>query len=80
MPRSREHTGVCVLRITREPAGLVVHLTSRVDVNDASGEAHATVVGLDEGVAAVRRFLEDFRLECTPDPARLDLSWEPVDG
>jgi hypothetical protein len=80
MPRSPEHTGVCVLRITREPAGLVVHMTSRVDVNDASGESRATVVGLDQGVAAVRRFLEDFRLEGAPGPAHLDRRQGPVDG
>ena len=73
MPRSPEPVGVCVLRITRGPAGLVVDVTSRLDVEAGSGESRATVTGLDQGVAVVRRFLEDFRQgDASGPPARPD--------
>jgi hypothetical protein len=66
MPRSPATTGVCVVRVTHEPAGLVVHLTSRLDVEDASGESRATVGSIDQGVALVRRFLEEYRRTTKP--------------
>lgn len=68
MPRSPATAGVCVVRITHGPAGLVVHVTSRLDVEDASGETRTTAAGIDQGVALVRSFLEEYRRSTAPAP------------
>lgn len=61
MPRLPEPRGVCVVRVTREPTGLMLHVLSRLDVNDSSGQAEAIELDIERGLDLVRQFLEDFR-------------------
>lgn len=38
MPRAPEPRGVCIIRASREPTGLVLHIVTRVDIFDTAGE------------------------------------------
>lgn len=66
MSRSPEPRGVCVVRVRREPFGLVLHVTSRPDVEDVFREVEATATDVDHAVELVHRFLQEFA-DPTPD-------------
>lgn len=58
-PRSK---GVCVVTITRQPAGLVIALVARPDVENMARQKSQTVTTIDEAVDALREFLNLFTL------------------
>jgi hypothetical protein len=60
MQRNPDPRGVCIVRVTRQGAGLFVTVISRLDVSETAGQSELNRVGVDEGMAAVRKFLEEF--------------------
>jgi len=60
MQRNPDPCGVCIVRVTRQDAGLFVTVISRIDVSETASQSELTRVGVGECMAAVRRFLEEF--------------------
>jgi hypothetical protein len=60
MRSSSESQGVCIVRVTRQSTGLLLTLTARTDVENASTQSETRTTDVDDGLAAVRRFVEDF--------------------
>jgi hypothetical protein len=58
--RCEERRGVCVVRVVRQSTGVLITLTERVDVDEASTQIERTLVSLPETVDAVRDFLVRF--------------------
>jgi hypothetical protein len=52
-----ERCGVCIVRVVRQATGLVITLTQRSDVNDASTQTQRTLTDVAETVDAVRDFI-----------------------
>jgi hypothetical protein len=67
MRSSSESRGVCIVRVTRQSTGLLLTLTVRVDVENMSTQSETSTTDVDEALATVRRFVEDFARE---HPAR----------
>jgi hypothetical protein len=60
MRSSSESRGVCIVRVTRQSAGLLLTLTVRADVENMSSQSETSTTDVDEALAIVRRFVEDF--------------------
>lgn len=69
MRSSSESRGVCIIRVTRQSIGLLLTLTTRMDVDNAGTQSETSTTDVDEALATVRRFIEDFARE---HPARRD--------
>jgi hypothetical protein len=52
-----ERCGVCIVRVVRQASGLVITLTQRADVDDASTQTQRTLTDVAETVEAVRDFI-----------------------
>jgi hypothetical protein len=60
MRRNLEPRGICIVRVTRDSTGLILTVVSRPDVSEAGGAHEETHAGVDQGLAVVRRFLDEF--------------------
>ena len=63
MRSSSEPRGVCIVRVTRQGTGLLLTLTVRADVENLSTQSEMSTTDVDEALATVRRFVEDFARE-----------------
>jgi hypothetical protein len=68
MRSSSESRGVCIVRVTRQSTGLLLTLTVRVDVENMSTQSETSTTDVDEALATVRRFVEDFAQEHPAQP------------
>jgi len=57
MTSEPERCGVCIVRVVRQATGLVITLTQRPDVDDASTQTQRTLTDVAETVDAVRDFI-----------------------
>jgi hypothetical protein len=54
-------TAICVVRLEHQDDDrLLISLLLNLDIQDASGEWRQAFAGIDEAIAAVRRFAETF--------------------
>ncbi|WP_235509058.1 hypothetical protein [Terrabacter sp. Soil810] len=60
MGPSLEPRGVCIVRVTKDSTGMILTIVSRLDVSRTSLPVEQTCSGVDEGLAVVRCFLDDF--------------------
>jgi hypothetical protein len=52
-----ERCGVCIVRVVRQATGLIITLTVRPDVDDASTQSERTITDVAQAVEAVRNFI-----------------------
>lgn len=62
MERAPRRKGVCVITIKRQPASLLITVTTRPDVEEVAGQGTEAFVSVDEAVSALREFLVLFTL------------------
>jgi len=55
-----EPCGVCILRVRREPTGLLIKVITQLDISEGAGHQEVTRTDVNDVVALVRRFIEDF--------------------
>lgn len=54
-----ERCGVCIVRVVRQNIGLLITLTERPDVDDASTQTQCTLTDVAQAVDAIRTFVLD---------------------
>jgi hypothetical protein len=59
MQSEPERYGVCIVRVVRQESGLVITLTERTDVNDASTQHRHTMTDVAHALEAIRIFILD---------------------
>ena len=69
MQSEPERCGVCVVRVVRQESGLIITLTERTDVQDASTQRRRTTTDVAQAVEAVRIFILDIARQVTDLPA-----------
>ena len=60
MERSPRRKGVCVVTIMWQPTGLLITVTTRLDVEAVARETTRAATTVDEAVEALREFLLHF--------------------
>jgi hypothetical protein len=59
MQSEPERCGVCIVRVVRHESGLMITLTERPDVDDASTQHRRTLTDVAQAVEAIRTFILD---------------------
>lgn len=65
MQSEPERCGVCIVRVVRQESGLMITLTERTDVHDASTQRRHTTTDVAQAVEAVRIFILDIARQVT---------------
>jgi hypothetical protein len=60
MVRSPRRTAVCVVRVERQLAGLLITLTLNPDIEEMSSQRSQRTNEIDTAMATIRQFLVDF--------------------
>lgn len=60
MPDPLSPRGICIIRVTRAPTGLVLTVTSRSDVTEPSTQSEHHRLDVDDTIRVVRHFLDEF--------------------
>lgn len=63
MPMPANRTGVCVLRVQRQPSGLLITVLMNPDVDTRTAEESRRLPDVEAATAAVHEFLERFAEE-----------------
>lgn len=70
-----ERCGVCIVRVVRQATGLVITLTERRDVEDASSQTQRTLTDVTQAVDAVRTFMLDVARHADELPGQTGDVW-----